>query len=221
MFLGSRRRWGCAVLLVAVTLAFAAWSGRERPPETGHAIPLDRLLVRGDPAGAAACATCHDDGNRREIVQEWLRTEVSETRDCASCHPAGSGERPHCKPSPPGFTASVRFLTEAPNIAGKLVVTNVGAGHRLPSYADTELRLSIEQIDRAGLPLPETSREGFVGRRIVGDADIFDTRLLPGEVHTLPYITTIHPDARALRARVTRLPAQTVAWEEIARLAEP
>jgi hypothetical protein len=238
-------RRGFAFLAGAGALGAAAWLGASwcrgpAPPETGHAIALDRLLVRAEAAGVAGvaeCAACHQDapgsaapGGKapRETVEEWRRSEIAAAGStCVSCH--ADATRPHSEadsggPSRDrGFYADARFATDGLQVVGKLEVRAVGVGHRLPTTTGVELLLALEQLDYSGTSIPGSRREGIVGRRVEGDVEVFDTRLLPGEVKTLGYEAPLDPRARALRARVVRRPvleaadgaAGGVAWEEV------
>ncbi len=190
-------------------------------------------LSREEFRSPAFCARCHDAkgdktlaGKRiTETTQEWLRTDAAAAgKTCISCHmPNGRHlwKGVYDKEMVAGaITANVRFMTQGTDVAGKFSMTNTGAGHRLPTTAGPELVMSIDQLDSTALPIAGTHAEAIVGRRLDDAAtiELFDTRLLPGEVKVLPYIAALHPDARAFRARVECRPAEgerrRLAWAD-------
>lgn len=230
-------------------------SAQNTPAQTAETTvePVHHTSVeRGEFESPSFCAGCHEPptlvarGGKRfvETTEEWMRTDVAaQGKTCVTCHMPdgrhlwkGVHDREMVSSA---ITADVRFMTQGTEVAGKLTVSNTGAGHRLPTTAGPELVLTIDQLDGAALPIPGTHAEGIIGRRLDDAAtiELFDTRLLPGESKILPYITSLHPDARAFRARVECRPeaaalrkwpdavaaARTdavnfTAWEEIVRL---
>ena len=83
-------------------------------------------------------------------------------------------------------------------------LTNVGAGHRLPTYIEPVIALILEQADAKGKALEGTRIEGQIARKVTEEMDreLFDTRLLPGEAFTQSYTAARHPKAVSLLARV-------------------
>ncbi|MBM4369515.1 MAG: hypothetical protein FJ102_25100, partial [Deltaproteobacteria bacterium] len=96
------------------------------------------------------------------------------------------------------------FISDGLRLVGKLVITATGVGHRFPTYVTPEVWLRVDQVDGEGLAIEDTRREGLVARRvnIAERSELFDTRLLPGESKTLLYDEPLHPEARAIVARV-------------------
>lgn len=204
----------------------------EPAPAGGHAPSTPHAEFRS----AAFCAPCHDGGGamtggegkpRSELTAEWQRTPAALRGDtCQSCHmPDGAhtwrgfGDVELVRGA---FTARAKFISDGQQMVGKLTVTATEAvGHRLPSGIGPELRLTIDQLDHAGLILEGTHREGVLGRRLdpTGTTEVFDTRLLPGEAHELPYIATLDAECAVVRSRVSAVvdpshPDGEVVWED-------
>ena len=85
-----------------------------------------------------------------------------------------------------------------------LTLTNTNTGHRLPTYTTPEIRLIIEQLDESGEAIDGTQLHTSVARRITPNLrkELYDTRLFPGESHTLEYSARRAWNATALHARV-------------------
>ncbi len=218
------------------------------PAPAGDPAPMPAASAPASPGGhapstphaefrsAAFCASCHDDGGavtggegkpRSELTAEWQRTPAALRGDtCQSCHmPDGAHTWRgfgHVELVRGAFTARAKFISDGQQMVGKLTVTATEAvGHRLPSGISRELRLTIDQLDHAGLILEGTHREGVLGRRLdpTGTTELFDTRLLPGEAHELPYIAALEAECAVVRSRVSAVvdpshPDGEVVWED-------
>jgi hypothetical protein len=89
-------------------------------------------------------------------------------------------------------------------VEASLSLTNTGAGHRLPTYSTPQITLVVEQVDATGAAIEGTRQDSAVARYVTPNLkeERFDTRLLPGERHTLRYERRRDGDAVALQARV-------------------
>jgi hypothetical protein len=146
----------------------------------------------------------------QETSEEWRRTPAAAAgKTCQTCH---MPDRAHTWKGihdaefvKTAFTADARFITDGGLLVGRLRVTATeGVGHRLPTYTTAELWLTIDQLDHDGLILEGTHREAVIGRRLSPDnrAELFDTRLLPGETKDLLYQVELDPDCTSLDAKV-------------------
>jgi hypothetical protein len=194
-----------------------AWT-RYGPPKGAPAMdgaPHGGFVARDEFGDARFCEACHDFesddkalfGKRiQETWAEWKASRyAAEGVTCQGCHMPEGRHLWKGVHDPEMVTRAVRAEASfGPGPAGRVTVTNVGAGHRLPTYTTPELVVSVEQLDAAGAPLEGTRREGFIARRLSPDAktEVFDTRLLPDETYTLEYAEPRAPGAVAVRARV-------------------
>lgn len=198
-------------------------------PSGGHG----PSIAQADLRSPTFCAPCHDAAGEpsggegkplSEITAEWQRTPAAQRGEsCQSCHMPGGAHSFRGTNDlaflQGAFTARAKFISDGQQMVGKLTVTATDAvGHRLPSGTGQELRLSIVQLDHARLILEGSDREGVVGRRLdpTGATELFDTRLLPGETHEMPYIHTLEADCAVVRARVELVKGDSavVVWED-------
>ena len=227
-----RRFWLIAVGTCGALLGAAGiwWKVAFGLIESGHAPGLAGVPVlvpeTVNPALCSGCEADHgelDSFGKREVetVAEWHRTPAAAAgNDCASCHPAGVGVKTLDDVSflSSAFHASAKFISDGEKLVGKLDFTATEVGQRLPTRPGPELWLEIAQLDRAGLELEGTVRQGVVGRRMSsGGSELFDTRLFPGEKRTLAYDARLDADASAVVARVRISKdgaAKTAVWEQ-------
>ncbi|MCK6522373.1 cytochrome c family protein [Myxococcota bacterium] len=171
---------------------------------------------------AQMCESCHDfkDGQKslegkllQETWDEWRRTRfAAEGVTCQSCHmPEGRHtfkgiHDPEMARA--AFTATTKLVNPGEGLLEPLLVeltiTNVGAGHRFPTYTTPQVTLIIEQVNAAGEVIEGTRQEGAVARYVKPDltTEIYDTRLLPDQSFTLSYAARRDGEAVALNARV-------------------
>ncbi len=167
------------------------------------------------------CYSCHDfKPNQKalngkllqETYEEWRRTSYAEEgTSCQDCHmPDGRHlwKGIHDKDM---VREAIRFDyevedlgTETGELRARLAITNIGAGHRLPTYTTPQITLILEQVDVQGERIEGTETLGAVARYITPNLkkEYFDTRLMPGESHGVDYVQARHPDAVALVGRV-------------------
>jgi hypothetical protein len=179
--------------------------------------PHSGFVVRPEYLNPAFCAACHDfepgggvHGKMLlETAEEWRRTDfAAEGKTCQSCH------MPEGRHLWKGIhdTAMVRsavsveagLTDDKEGLHGRLALTNVGAGHRLPTYNVPHIVLIWEQLDPSGSALPGTRVEGTIARWVTEEVDkeFFDTRLMPGQSFVLQYGKPADPLAAKVVARV-------------------
>ncbi len=180
--------------------------------------PHHGFVARDEFRSAAFCVSCHDfrptsspvEGKLiQETTEEWRRTQAAaDGKTCQACHMPGGRHLWKGIHDPDmvkqAFDADARFISDGLRLVGKLVVTATGAGHRFPTYVTPEVWLRVDQVDADGLAIEGTRVEAVIGRRvnIPERSELFDTRLLPGESKTLLYDDALHPESRAIVAKV-------------------
>lgn len=89
-----------------------------------------------------------------------------------------------------------------------LTLTNVGVGHYFPTYVTPKVVVQLELIDGEGTPVKRTLQEERIGREVTLDLarELFDTRIPPGQTHTVRYVRTIGQTGLKLRASVVVVP---------------
>jgi hypothetical protein len=182
--------------------------------------PHGGFTIKTEFESPAFCASCHDfkpgGGMHGKLVQEtaeeWRRTPfAAEGKTCQSCH---MPDRRHLwkgihDSSMVSSAVSISVGCEASSsspdsIFGTLTLTNVGAGHRFPTYTEPQVKLIFEQLDAKDMVIQDTHAEGIIARRVTEEMDreLFDTRLLPGETFTFPYRYPKNPRCVKMSARV-------------------
>jgi hypothetical protein len=200
---------------------------RSGPPKPAGETPMagaphGGFEPRDEFADSQFCAGCHDfTPNQRalegkllqETFAEWRRTPyAAEGVTCQGCHMPEGRHLWKGVHDPEmvrrAFTATTSWARRDGHLVGALDITNTGAGHRFPTYTTPQITLRVEQVDAAGVPIPGTAIEGALARRLTPDLkqELFDTRLLPGESHTLAYDRPLAAGAVAVRATVACWP---------------
>jgi hypothetical protein len=210
---------------------------RRSGTETGG--PHNGFQVHTEYESPTFCASCHDFEGAggmhgkliQETAQEWRRTEfAAQGITCQNCH---MPDRRHLwkgihDPEMTRKAVSIQLETMPPEspsapLTATLSLTNVGAGHRLPTYIEPQIVLSLEQLDAKGKPIPNTRAEGIIARKVTEEMDkeVFDTRLMPGETYHLEYRKPMSPKAKTLLARVEVWPDEAYRLYFIKMLATP
>ena len=196
-------------------------------PPSESALPEGTPLPHGGFTAVEAyqdsrfCYNCHDfmphqkalNGKLlQETYEEWRRTSFAEQgTSCQDCHMPEGRHLWKGVHDPDMVRDAIRFeysLTDGGAASGQLQahlkITNIGAGHRLPTYTTPQITLILEQVNAQGQVIEGTREVGAVGRYIKPDLskEYFDTRLMPGESHGVEYAQTRHPDAVSLAGRV-------------------
>lgn len=191
-----------------------------RRPEAEISSPHGGFVIRTEFENPAFCASCHDFEGAgtmhgkliQETAQEWRRTEfAAQGITCQKCH---MPDRRHLwkgihDSAMVSSATSIQLDFQPPDagsdsISAILSLTNVGAGHRLPTYIEPQIVLSVEQLDKAGKPIKGSRLEGIIARKVTEEMDkeLFDTRLMPGETFRVNYSKPIFPGAASLSAQV-------------------
>lgn len=209
-----------------------------RRPGTEKTGPHNGFVVREEYQSPAFCASCHDFEGAgtmhgkliQETAQEWRRTDfAAQGKTCQSCH---MPDRRHLWKGihdsamvNSAVSIQVEFDPDSSrdSLKASLSLTNVGAGHRLPTYIEPQIMLFIDQLDSLGNLIPGTRREGIIARKVTEEMDqeIFDTRLMPGETYTLKYSISKSPKAATLMASVEVWPDEAYRLYFIKMLATP
>ena len=190
-----------------------------RKPKSANA-PHGGFTVKEEYESPAFCASCHDftpgGGMHGKLVQEtaeeWRRTPFAvEGKTCQSCH---MPDRRHLwkgihDSAMTASAVSIQAQFSPPDRPGDslralITLTNVGAGHRFPTYTEPQIKLIVEQLDKKGKAIEGSYAEGIIARRVTEEMDkeLFDTRLLPGETYSLAYSMPRKPGAVSLATRV-------------------
>jgi hypothetical protein len=186
--------------------------------ETGG--PHGGFTIHEEYESPAFCASCHDFEGAggmhgkliQETAQEWRRTEfAAQGITCQKCH---MPDRKHLwkgihDPEMTRNAVSIQLEFAPPegksdSLSANLSLTNVGAGHRFPTYIEPQIVLYLEQADAKGQPIADTKVEKYIGRKVTEDmeTELFDTRLMPGETFHVDYRKPLDPKAKTLLARV-------------------
>ena len=101
------------------------------------------------------------------------------------------------------ITPKASPYTTEDQIQAKITVTNVGAGHYLPTYVTPKIIVQAHLLDTQGHMLPDSAQEAVIGREVTLDlsAELYDTRLPPKASRAFTY-TAVMPTAVALHVRV-------------------
>jgi hypothetical protein len=190
-----------------------------RNPSAGNG-PHGGFVIKTEYESPTFCASCHDftpgGGMHGKLVQEtaeeWRRTPfAAEGKTCQSCH---MPDRRHLwkgihDSAMVSSAVSIQAQYSPPEKAGDslralVTLTNVGAGHRFPTYTEPQVKIILEQVDAKGKALEGSYVEGVIARRVTEEMDreLFDTRLMPGETYSVAYARPRLPKAAALAARV-------------------
>lgn len=185
-------------------------------------MPHDGFVARSEFEDGLFCEQCHDfrpgqlaleDKLLQETWQEWRRTDyAAQGISCQDCHmPEGRHlwkgihdvdmVRAAFTAEPALIRSGTEFLDP---LEASLTVTNVGAGHRFPTYTTPTIALVFEQLDSSGNVLEGTRQEGYISRRVTPNLkeEVWDTRLLPGEEFTMIYRAERRENAARLACRV-------------------
>jgi hypothetical protein len=111
---------------------------------------------------------------------------------------------------PATFRQGIRLTAEAHRRAGTVTavaaLTNIGAGHYLPTTPTPAAWLTITLIDARGRPIAGATDRHRIGRDVWFDGawhERADTRIAPGDTATLARAWTAGRTAEATAARIT------------------
>lgn len=149
----------------------------------------------------------------QNTYEEWRNSRAArEGKTCQTCHMPDRRHFFRGIHDPDTVRRAVRWTFDvsprAKDVQAHMTLTNVGAGHFLPTYVVPEIWMRIDVRDDAGVTL------GFAEHRIArkvtfenGDwTQTSDTRLAPDETVTLDYSGPLPPAAALIVGRVIVLP---------------
>ena len=163
----------------------------------------------------------------QNTLEEWRNSRAArEGRTCQTCHMPDRRHFFRGIHDPDTVRRAVRSTFEAnPSATGvtaRMTLTNVGAGHFLPTYVVPEIWMRIDLKDEAGATL--AFAEQRIARKVKfenGDwTQTSDTRLAPDQTATLDYTGAVPPATVLIVGRVIVLPDLWQADKFRARLAE-
>lgn len=183
------------------------------------------------------CAGCHhfppgtaptvNGTTLQNTFEEWRNSRAArEGRTCQTCHMPDRRHFFRGIHDPDTVRRAVRWtfdaLPRAAGAAARMTLTNVGAGHFLPTYTVPEIWMRIDVKDDAGATL--AFAEHRIARKVQfengGWTQTSDTRLAPDQTATLDYPGPVPPTAVLIVGRVIVLPDLWQADKFRVRLAE-
>lgn len=175
---------------------------------------------------AEFCKGCHQfesDGYAlngkllENTYNEWKEGPYGrEGRACQSCH---MPDRRHLwrgihdpEMVKQGVTIQLAVHKERFQVGEKLqailTLTNIGVGHYFPTYVTPKVVVQLELRDSEGTPVKGSFQKERIGREVTLDLahELFDTRIPPGQTHTVRYVRTVDQTGLKLRASVVVVP---------------
>lgn len=169
------------------------------------------------------CAGCHhfpvgtapivEGTTLQNTYEEWRNSRAArEGRTCQTCHMPDRRHFFRGIHDPDTVRRAVRWTFEANphanDVKARMTLTNVGAGHFLPTYVVPEIWMRIEVKDGAGATL--AFAEHRIARKVKFEGDDWtqtsDTRLAPDQTATLDYTGAVPATAVLIVGRVIVLP---------------
>lgn len=171
---------------------------------------------------AEFCAACHQFDRSAAVNGKPLQNTYAEWRGsewgrrgvaCQICHMPGRQHLWRGIHDPDMVRRALAARLELEPAAGRrgalrarLVVTNHGAGHHVPTYVTPTIVLRVAQADASGRAITGTARESRLRRDVAVEQGAWveraDTRLAAGATTVLRYDAPRHPRARALAASI-------------------
>ena len=183
-------------------------------PLMGYPLQTLALYERGD-----FCLPCHQLPPRSAVAgkpllntyKEWLEGPYMRRGiQCQHCHMPNREHTFLGVHDPATFRQGYALATRATRTAGEVTVvaevTNVGAGHYLPTTPTPAAFVRIELLDARGTPIAGARAEHRIGRDIYFDGSWHergDTRIPPGETTTIARAWRAGRTAAARSARIT------------------
>lgn len=165
------------------------------------------------------CLPCHQLPPRDAVAGRPLLDTYKEWLDgpylprgvqCQSCHMANREHAALGVHDPETFRQGIQLTAETHRRAGTVTavatLTNVGAGHYLPTTPTPAAWLSITLVDAHGRPIAGAISRYRIGRDVWFDGawhERADTRIPPGEAVTVARAWTAGRTAEATAARIT------------------
>src|SRR3990172_3078202 len=175
---------------------------------------------------AEFCKGCHQfepDGYAlnwkllENTYNEWKEGPYArEGRECQSCH---MPDRRHLwrgihDPEMVKAGVTVRLTLDkeryqvGDRVEAEITLTNSGVGHCFPTYVTPKVLVRFELMDGKGRSLDGSFQEERVGREVTLDLsrELFDTRIPPGNSHSVSYARTISQSGLRLKASIVVSP---------------
>lgn len=200
------------------------------PPRRAELSPLppDTVLPHGGFTESEAfqraefCKSCHQfepdglalNGKLLEnTYEEWRQSPYArEGVQCQTCH---MPDRRHLwrgihdadmvrQAMDVTITPHAASYTPGEQLQVVITVTNVGAGHYLPTYVTPKIVVQAHLLDAPGQVLPHSTQEAVIGREVTLDlsAELYDTRIPPTASRAFTYTAVMPATAATLRVRV-------------------
>ncbi len=206
------------------------WSVKGPPPKDGKPrdmskIPHGGFVVDELFQSSKMCAACHQfpptwrkiKGKLLEdTYNEWKASPAAaEGKTCQTCH---MPDRRHLfrgihdkemTRSAFSFVAEAR-VDDTGAVVASAKLTNVGAGHKAPTYVTPRITIQFQQFDAAGQPVGKASKPTIIQWHVKlggkDEGELFDTRLAPGKSIEARWNAPRHKDAVTVRALVHCIP---------------
>jgi cbb3-type cytochrome oxidase cytochrome c subunit len=169
---------------------------------------------------SAFCRPCHqfEEGSTslngkllENTYNEWRESPHAQNgQTCQSCHMPGRRHTWKGVHDPDmvknALELDVKLQARNNRIEAGIRLTNVGAGHHLPTYVTPAIYVTTRLLDAGGNPVPETEQIRAIQRRVVltpGDSrEVFDTRIPAGGAWLYDYQARRPENATTLEVQV-------------------
>lgn len=207
------------------------------PLVSGSRSGQDQIQTRPYFEKSEFCSSCHHFPSEtapmvagttlQNTYEEWRNSRAArEGRTCQTCHMPDRRHFFRGIHDPDTVRRAVKWNFEsdprAKDVKARMTLTNVGAGHFLPTYVVPEIWMRIDVRDAAGVTLAFS--EHRIARKVTftdGDwTQTSDTRLAPDQTATLDFTGPIPPTASLIVGRVIVLPDSWQADKFRVRLTE-
>jgi hypothetical protein len=167
---------------------------------------------------SAFCKPCHQfeesgmslNGKLLEnTYNEWLESPYAKKGEtCQSCH---TPDRRHWwrgihdpETVRNALQLDVQMKNQRARINAEIQLTNVGAGHHLPTYVTPAIFVTVRLLGASGNPLPDTEQVRVIQRRVplTLEREIFDTRIPAGGAWVYTYRAPRPKRAKTLEIRI-------------------
>ena len=173
-------------------------SAPDGEPPSGH-----RSVEADFFSSAEFCAACHQMDGGFELNGKVLTNTYNEWKEsiygenniaCQTCHMPDRRHLFRGIHDKEMTRQGLRMETGEATLTGgvvkaTLLFTNVGAGHKLPTYVTPQIEVRGTQLDGKGAPIEGTMKETYIGRKVTQDlsTELYDTRIAPEKTLTIDY----------------------------------
>ncbi|MBI1928139.1 c-type cytochrome, partial [Candidatus Poribacteria bacterium] len=167
---------------------------------------------------SAFCKPCHQfeesgmslNGKLLEnTYNEWLESPHAKNGEtCQSCHMPDRRHRWRGIHDPDTVRNALRLDVQVKkgrkHINAEIQLTNVGAGHHLPTYVTPAIFVTARLLGASGHPIPDTEQVRVIQRRVplTLEREIFDTRIPAGGAWVYTYRASRPKRAKTLEIRI-------------------